>query len=145
LPTTTAATVLARAAMGAAVMAPATVETIAASTIETAARKDSDWYANHGGYRTYVDESDKVVDREDAGERGILFVMTLQRPDGSGDGTVADSSSSALNAKATVRIGEEESWFERGHEAIYRSESAQYVTFSAIENLCLKRIKEVAG
>jgi hypothetical protein len=36
----------------------------------------------------------------------------------------------------------DEAWFDRGHEPIYRSRSAQNITFAAIENLCRRRLEE---
>jgi hypothetical protein len=36
----------------------------------------------------------------------------------------------------------DEAWFDRGHEPIYKSKSAQHITFTAIENICRRRIAE---
>jgi hypothetical protein len=36
----------------------------------------------------------------------------------------------------------DEAWFDRGHEPVYRSRSAQNITFAAIENLCRRRLEE---
>lgn len=122
--------------------------------------KDSDWYANRGGYRDRVDAAD-LPEKE-----GQVNLVTMLPPRGSGDGTVPESSGRALqlqeeeDVKRTFSIGESSDWeenpangkakqqadfaegfFERGHEPIFNTASAQFITIAAIENICRKEIK----
>lgn len=124
-----------------------------------------DWLANRGGYRDRVDASGQP------GEEGELQLVTMQLPDGAGDGTVPESSARALklgdDTKRTFCIGDkmefeasfvdekskrlrpqcavdfDEGFFERGHEPIYRTKSAKFITFAAIENICRKEIRRL--
>lgn len=117
--------------------------------------KDSDRFANWGGFRVYTDASDRPVARN---SDDAMFVMTIEPPgnqgktpgaeegERGGDGTVPLSSASALAARETIRIGEdEESWLDRDHEGIYRTETGQHIAMAAIENFCLKKIKDKTG
>lgn len=36
----------------------------------------------------------------------------------------------------------DEAWFDRGHEPIYKSKSAQHITFTVIESICRRWIAE---
>lgn len=129
--------------------------------------KDTDWYQNRGGYRDRVDGKDVP------NETGPLNLVTMQLPDGAGDGTVPESSGMALklgeDTKRTFCIADkegfeadfakenaprtkprrgvdfDESWFDRGHEPIFKTKSAQHITFTAIENICRKEIKRMLG
>jgi len=129
--------------------------------------KDSDWYQNRGGYRDRVDDWDAPSDI------GPLNLVTMQLPDGAGDGTVPESSGMSLkldeDTKRTFCIADkegfeadfvkenaprtkpkrkvdfDESWFDRGHEPIFKTKSAQYITFTAIENICRNEIKRMLG
>ena len=38
-----------------------------------------------------------------------------------------------------------ESWFDRGHEPVYHTKSAQHITFTAIESICRRRIAKQKG
>ena len=95
-------------------------------------------------------------------------MVTMQLPDGAGDGTVPESSARALSlaedAKRTFCIADmadfepsvtdektkrlkprhqadfDEGYFDRGHEPIYQTKSARFITFTAIENICRKEI-----
>ena len=117
----------------------------------SAAIKDSDFMVNRGGFRCYANESDLDTPKESA---EALFVMQIEMPENSpvalnrlqtgsgGDGTVPVSSGAALNCKDTIDINrDDESYLVREHEPIYKTETAQRLTFVAIENLCRLKIK----
>ncbi len=83
-------------------------------------------------------------------------VYSLKPPAGSGDGTVPDSSGRALKAGAsgyttistnsTVDINEDdEGFYERKHDDIYKSKTAKRITLKAIENICKYKIKKETG
>ena len=127
--------------------------------------KDTDWYANRGGYRDRIDAEGQP------GSDGDLQLVTMQLPDGAGDGTVPESSAKALrlgeDTKRTFCIGDkggfeanfaeknaprtkpqaqpdfDEGFFDRGHEPIYKTRSAQFITCTAIENICRKQIGQM--
>lgn len=127
--------------------------------------KDTDWYANRGGYRERIDAGGQP------GSDGDLQLVTMQLPDGAGDGTVPESSAKALrlgeDTRRTFCIGDregfeakfaeknaprtkpqtlpdfDEGFFDRGHEPIYKTRSAQFITSTAIENICRKQIRKM--
>ena len=39
----------------------------------------------------------------------------------------------------------DEAWFDRGHEPVYKTKSAQHITFTVIESICRRRIAEQKG
>ena len=39
----------------------------------------------------------------------------------------------------------DEAWFDRGHEPVFKTQSAQHITFTAIENLCRRRLGNQKG
>ena len=125
--------------------------------------KDSDWYANRGGYRDRVDADSHPSNV------GKLQLVTMQLPDGAGDGTVPESSGRALKLtedkqrtfciadmrefessfvekkakrlKPQCKVDFDEGYFDRSHEPIYKTKSAQFITFTSIENICRKEIE----
>jgi len=127
--------------------------------------RDTDWYANRGGYR------DRVSADGQPSEEGELQLVTMQLPDGADDGTVPESSARALklpeDTQRTFCIGDlrefeasfvdekakrlkpqckvdfDEGYFDRSHEPIYQTKSAQFITCTAIENICRKEIGRV--
>jgi len=127
--------------------------------------KNTDWYANRGGYRDCVNAEGHPS------HEGDLQLVTMQLPDGAGDGTVPESSARALklpeDTQRTFCIGDknefeasfadekakrlkpqrkvdfDEGYFDRGHEPIFKTRSAQFITFTAIENICRKEIRRV--
>jgi len=150
--------------------------------------RDTEWYINRGGYQDKVDEDLKPPRKEihnpDDLPPEAVYVITMRTPDGTGDGTVPESSARALKpfAAASVKydkkgkkirrtfaIGDasgveakftkkkaprtqpkhppdfDEGWFDRGHEPIYKSKSAQHITFTIIESICRRRIAEQTG
>ena len=70
-----------------------TAETLAVKAVG-AVVKDTDWYTNRGGYR------DKVATDDQPSVQGNLQLVTMQLPDGAGDGTVPESSARALKLAA---------------------------------------------
>lgn len=103
-------------------------------------------FTNKGEFRGYVDDKDKPLPTSD----GAAAIIALAMPDGSGDGTVPDSSGRALplDQDRTVAIGETgsswyESRFDRGHEGIFQTNSAKQLVLRSIVNLALKRIEKV--
>ena len=103
-------------------------------------------FTNKGEFRGYVDEKDKPLPTSE----GAAAIIALAMPDGSGDGTVPDSSGRALSLdqERTVAIGETdpcwyESRFDRGHEGIFQTNSAKQIVLRSIINLALKRIEKV--
>ena len=93
-----------------------------------------------------MDDKDKPLPTSD----GAAAIIALAMPDGSGDGTVPDSSGRALplDQDRTVAIGETgsswyESRFDRGHEGIFQTNSAKQLVLRSIVNLALKRIEKV--
>ena len=125
---------------------------------------DTDWYQNRGGYR------DRVNDQGLPAKDGDLQLVTLQLPDGAGDGTVPESSAMALqlptDKKRTFCIADrhesqgffvgqnprlkpkhppdfDEGYFDRGHEPVLNTSSARFITFTAIENICRGEIRRL--
>jgi hypothetical protein len=92
---------------------------------------------------------------EDTYKDTVLHLYTLEPPTGTGDGTVPDASAIALKAKptgytpgpeGTVDISDDdESWFDRQHDGVYKTKTAQKITLKAIENLCKTKIKKETG
>lgn len=118
------------------------------SVISGAIGKDTDWYVNRGGYRDRADKNDKLAENKWFNMKGDVDLVTLEMPTGSGDGTVPVSSARALKMDKgrTIEINDtRESFFERGHEPIYKTETAQKITFTAIENLCREKIRRETG
>jgi len=167
-----------------------------ALTVVSSAYKDSEHSANRGGFRDYanstgglkakkvaltqddwdeLEDGDMSEDVDSDQESETVWVYTLQYPDGSGDGTVPDSSSTALDVavtgwdsddeceevdafgqstgvpdseseSTTVKISiEDEDSFTWGHEPIYQTGTGQKISFAAIENFCLLKIEEATG
>jgi hypothetical protein len=125
---------------------------------------DTDWYQNRGGYR------DRVNDKGIPSKDGNLQLVTMQLPDGAGDGTVPESSAMALqlptDTKRTFCIADrhefegsfagqnqrlkpkhqpdfDEGYFDRGHEPILSTSSARLITFTLIENICRGEIRRL--
>ncbi len=103
---------------------------------------------NKGEYQVFTDDRDRPLPDSE----GAVALVSLDMPAGSGDGTVPDSSGRTLPlaAERTVAIGDHDSvWrespFERGHEGIYKTNSAMEIVSRAVVNLALKRIESVVG
>lgn len=101
----------------------------------------------------------------------VAFLITLETPDGAGDGTVPESSARALKlgADRTFAIGDQdgnegqfvetkahrtkpqspphfdEGWFDRGHEPIYQARSTTHITVTAIENMVRESGRKAMG
>jgi len=143
---------------------PVLIDTVG-SLVGGALVKNTDRYVNRGGYRDRVSvDGHPGIGRE-------LQLVTMLLPDGAGDGTVPESSARALklpedtqrtfcigdkkdfevsfaNGKARRlkpqhRVDFDEGYFDRGHEPIFKTKSAQFITFAAIENICRKEIQRV--
>ncbi len=99
--------------------------------------------ANRGGYRDEVDLSGRPI--KEGGKP--FFVVTMQPPTETvGDGTVPDASATFLKAEETIDINnQDEGSFQRGHQEIFATRTAQGIVFAGVENLCLERITEVVG
>jgi len=138
---------------------------VAGKLVGSALITDSDWYANRGGYRDRVN-TDNIPT-----QKGKLQLVTMQLPDGAGDGTVPESSAMSLKLgedkqrtfciadmrefessfvekkakrlKPKKKVDFDEGFFDRGHEPIYKTKSAQFITFTAIENICRKEIDRI--
>lgn len=138
---------------------------VAGKLVSSALITDTDWYANRGGYRDRVN-TDNIPAKD-----GELQLVTMQLPDGAGDGTVPESSALSLKLetdkqrtfcisdmrefessfvekkakrlKPKCKVDFDEGYFDRGHEPIYKTKSAQFITFTAIENICRKEIDQV--
>lgn len=98
-------------------------------------------FVNKGGFRTYVDKRDWPLDMGEEADA----IVTLGPPAGKGDGTVPDSSAKVLpcGEERTTKIGTNDgSWFEIGHQDIFRTRRAQEVVFTCIWNLTQKYIDE---
>lgn len=145
--------------------AAASLPSVAGKIAGSALITDSDWYANRGGYRDRVD-TDNIPTK-----KGKLQLVTMQLPDGAGDGTVPESSAMSLKLgedkqrtfciadmrefessfvekkakrlKPKKKVDFDEGYFDRGHEPIYKTKSAQFITFTAIENICRKEIDRI--
>jgi pimeloyl-ACP methyl ester carboxylesterase len=141
-----------------------TAEALAVGAVGAVIR-DTDWYANRGGYRDRVGSDDKSA------QKGELQLVTMQLPDGAGDGTVPESSARALKLpedkqrtfciadlleleaafvdkkakrlKPKCKVDFDEGYFDRGHEPIFRTKSAHFITITAIENICRNEIRRV--
>jgi hypothetical protein len=125
---------------------------------------DSNWYVNRGGYR------DRVNDRGLPSKEGNLQMVTMQLPDGAGDGTVPESSARALplptdtqrmfciadrhefegtfiglneRLKPKQQPDFDEGYFDRGHEPVLNTSSARFITFTLIENICRGEIRRL--
>lgn len=146
--------------------------------------RDTEWYINRGGYRDKVDGDQKPLAEHGKELPEVAYVITMQNPDGAGDGTVPESSARALDPFAaaavkytkkgekirrTFSIGDkagvetefvkkhvprtrpqrppdfDEAWFDRGHEPVYKTKSAQHITFTAIENMLRRYIAKQQG
>lgn len=138
---------------------------VAGKLVSSALVTDTDWYANRGGYRDRVN-ADSIPTAV-----GKLQLVTMQLPDGAGDGTVPESSGRALKLgedkqrtfciadmrefeasfvekkakrlKPKNKVDFDEGYFDRGHEPIYKTKSAQFITFTSIENICRKEIERI--
>jgi pimeloyl-ACP methyl ester carboxylesterase len=141
-----------------------TAEALAVGAVGAVLR-DTDWYANRGGYRDRVGVDDHPA------QKGELQLVTMQLPDGAGDGTVPESSARALKLpedkqrtfciadlleleaafvdkkakrlKPKCKVDFDEGYFDRGHEPIFRTKSAHFITITAIENICRNEIRRV--
>ncbi|MBT0895443.1 putative lipase [Geobacter hydrogenophilus] len=159
----TALTLVMKSALGPVSFTKEIIET-GASLVSGTVLKDR--LANRGGYRGEVDDNDIPAHQ---GEKLQLVIMKL--PDGAGDGTVPESSGFALkpkeDRKRTFCIADksgfeanfvdekaqrtkpkrdpdfDEGFFDRGHEPIYKTKSAQLITFTAIENICRREIQNI--
>ncbi|OQB55286.1 MAG: PGAP1-like protein [Deltaproteobacteria bacterium ADurb.Bin151] len=125
---------------------------------------DSEWYSNRGGYR------ERVNDQGLPSKEGNLQMVTLQLPDGAGDGTVPESSARALPLPTDTQrtfciadrhefegtfIGQnerlkpkqqpdfDEGYFDRGHEPVLSTSSVRFITFTLIENICRGEIRRL--
>lgn len=150
---TTGGLALVKVAAGGAAFTPVGLAVSAGTFVGRVALEDSDWYVNRGGCREYVDDQDQIVPEDVKNHSEIVYELTLESASGDGDGTVPTSSGGALAAKtsdlgpdeATVIIGDEAPWFDRFHEPIYKSGSAQHAAAASIENYCLAKVKREAG
>lgn len=115
--------------------------------------QDSERSAKRGGFRTAVPE-DEASHHDIKLDTETVLAYTLQPPQGSGDGTVPVSSAKGLPAQvrdwvegtSTVAINDShESWFDRGHEPIYKTRAGQHIACAAIENLALLKIEDHVG
>lgn len=67
-------------------------------------------------------------------------------PESSGKALKAKASGYSLAPDTTVAISEDdESWYNRIHDSIYNTKTAQHITLKAIENLCKFKIKKETG
>ena len=133
--------------------------------------RDDKRFIDRGGYRNKVDESDLLVFKDNGSPAEVAFLITLETPDGAGDGTVPESSAKALKlgANRTFAIGDldgnegkfvekkaprtrpqippdfDEGWFDRGHEPIYKTRSATRITVTAIENMVRELGRKALG
>lgn len=133
--------------------------------------RDDKRFIDRGGYRDKVDESDLLVFKDNGSPAEVSFLITLETPDGAGDGTVPESSAKALKlgANRTFAIGDvdgnegkfvekkaprtkpqtlpdfDEGWFDRGHEPIYKTRSATHITVTAIENMVRELGRKAMG
>ena len=102
-------------------------------------------FANKGSCQIYVDKSDREIPYA----KGATYILTLERPSGSGDGTVPDSSAMALKLKKgqTVKVifENKSEWFENGHQGIYGTKKAENIVKNGIGNLAIKRIEYEIG
>ena len=96
----------------------------------------------------------------------------MELPDGAGDGTVPESSATALklaeDKKRTFCIADrrefessfgesgnrlrpkntpdfDEGYFDRGHEPIFKTSSARFIICTVIENICRKEIRKLVA
>ncbi len=110
---------------------------------------------NRGGFRCYVDAHDRDIPKD---SDAALFMMQMDMPPNNpvalkniteqsgGDATVPVSSSAILDALETVSINKgDASYLVRDHEPIYKTKTAQDITFNAIENLGRHKIKKKMG
>ncbi len=153
-----------KAEKGAGVIGKPVLIEMAGKLLSPSVITDTDWYQNRGGYRERV--NDKGLPAKD----GDLQLVTLQLPDGAGDGTVPESSAMALqlptDTQRTFCIADrhefqgffpgqnprlkpkhqpdfDEGYFDRGHEPVLNTSSARFITFTAIENICRKEIRRL--
>ena len=141
-----------------------------ATDLETVDRVDiaSEKRLQQGSLYFEAKDKDKFIMeiRDEAGEKTLTpgdyaltsalagkhcLVYSLQPPSGSGDGTVPDSSGRALAARAasytlasgsTVAVDEnDEHFYSRKHDDIYKFKTAKHITLRAIENLCRHKIR----
>ena len=153
-----------KAEKGAGVIGKPVLIEMAGKLLSPSVITDTDWYQNRGGYR------DRVNDQGLPSKDGDLQLVTLQLPDGAGDGTVPESSAIALqlptDTQRTFCIADrhefegffagqnqrlkpkqqpdfDEGYFDRGHEPVLNTSSARFITFTAIENICRGEIRRL--
>ncbi|NLD82309.1 MAG: hypothetical protein GX642_14225, partial [Smithella sp.] len=153
-----------KAEKGAGVIGKPVLIEMAGKLLSPSVITDTDWYQNRGGYR------ERVNDKGLPAKGGDLQMVTLQLPDGAGDGTVPESSAMALqlptDTQRTFCIADrqefegffagqnprlkpkhqpdfDEGYFDRGHEPVLNTSSARFITFTAIENICRKEIRRL--
>jgi len=120
-----------------------------------AAIKDSDTMVNRGGFRCYVNDGNREVQKNND---SALFVMEMDMPPNNpvtlnplqagsgGDATVPVSSAAILPALETVSVSkEDENYLVRDHEPVFKTKTAQDIVFAAIENLARFKIKMKIG
>ena len=123
--------------------------------VVVAAIKDTDMMVNRGGFRCYVNEHDLDTPKD---SDAALFVMETEMPPNNpvtlgrlqagsgGDATVPVSSAAIVPALETVGVNkDDESYLVRDHEPIYKTKTAQGITFTAIENLGRLKIRQKIG
>ena len=101
-------------------------------------------FFNKGTYATYVD----VNDRHLPDSEGAAHIVMMGMPDGKGDGTVPESSGSALKVEETrvKKIGQDDAdWFCLGHQDIYSTTAAQRFVFDSIGSLIFGVIDKECG
>jgi len=153
-----------KAEKGAGVIGKPVLIEMAGKLLSPSVITDTDWYQNRGGYR------ERVNDKGLPAKGGDWQMVTLQLPDGAGDGTVPESSAMALqlptDKQRTFCIADrhefqgffpgqnprlkpkhqpdfDEGYFDRGHEPVLNTSSARFITFTAIENICRKEIRRL--
>jgi pimeloyl-ACP methyl ester carboxylesterase len=153
-----------KAEKGAGVIGKPVLIEMAGKLLSPSVITDTDWYQNRGGYR------DRVNDQGIPSKDGDLQLVTMQLPDGAGDGTVPESSAMALelptDTQRTFCIADrhefegsfvgrnqrlkpkhppdfDEGYFDRGHEPVLNTSSARFITFTVIENICRGEIRRL--
>jgi pimeloyl-ACP methyl ester carboxylesterase len=85
----------------------------------------TDWWKSRGGFETELVLNDAKL------------LVSLQQPDGAGDGTVPESSGKALKTAATPLP-------KLAHESAYQDadQQAKHFTFAAVENFCKAKVQK---
>jgi hypothetical protein len=100
--------------------------------------------ADEGKYIVYINRGGSIVSKLSPGAEYVEMERATNWK--GGDGTVPDSSASALKPKngktKQIGIGTRSDWFGQDHSNVYKSMKAKDLTMQGVTNLALERFME---